>query len=326
MSELGAQRPVTAYVAPMRAGRLLDGPLAAAHFVSLIEFERGVSGAGGALGADVWRTAHATLVTRRDAEEHANLLCSCSSAGLDAYVCLGTGPRRCCRMARRARRRRRHVLGAAAGCATADRRGRPSSRWRAFNNKALYANLQRETSAAATSCALDDPTLWKALDAHLVKSLQPLPIAPLAPSRLPDRGALEERLEAEIISGIRSHRAQLGAPVEIDPQLSYLLAPALGAYEAERVTGSAVGASEFQQAIKRYVPVGHTFKGFPHHFTSVHPPAVLDALLKAAPCSDILQCRGDHVKLAVRARVYPYPDDVCAVWVMLAVSYLPTAA
>ena len=74
------------------------------------------------------------------------------------------------------------------------------------------------------------------------------------------------------------------------------------------------------------MPVGHTFKGFPHHFTSVHPPAVLDALLKAAPCSDILQCRGDHVKLAVRARVYPYPDDVCAVWVMLAVSYLPTAA
>ena len=57
MSELGAQRPVTAYVAPMRAGRLLDGPLAAAHFVSLIEFERGVSGEGGALGADVWRTA-----------------------------------------------------------------------------------------------------------------------------------------------------------------------------------------------------------------------------------------------------------------------------
>ncbi len=333
MSELGAQRPVTAYVAPMRAGRLLDGPLAAAHFVSLIEFERGVSGEGGALGADVWRTAHATLVTRRgDAEEHANLLCSLLLGfGLDAYVCLGTDGRGA------------HVwVMTRAGPGddgvtfweplTGLRYGRSArplpfaTLCCAFNNKALYANLQRETSAAATSCALDDPTLWKALDAHLVKSLQPLPIAPLAPSRLPDRGALEERLEAEIISGIRTHRAQLGAPFEIDPQLSYLLAPALGSYEAERVTGSAVGASEFQQAIKRYVPVGHTFKGFPHHFTSVHPPAVLDALLKAAPCSDILQCRGDHVKLAVRARVYPYPDDVCAVWVMLAVSYLPTAA
>ena len=178
--------------------------------------------------------------------------------------------------------------------------------------------MQRETSAA-TSCALDDP-LRKGLDAHLVKSLQPLPIAPLAPSRLPDRGALEERLGAK--SSPRSAATAARRSLRDRSPLSYLLAPALGSYEAERVTGSAVGASEFQQAIKRYVPVGHTFKGFPHHFTSVHPPAVLDALLKAAPCSDILQCRGDHVKLAVRARVYPYPDDVCGL-VMLAVSYLP---
>ena len=194
----------------------------------------------------------------------------------------------------------------------------------AFNNEALYANLQARDLGGGDVVRPRRPAVEPSTPTS--SSLQPLPIAPLAPSRLPDRGALEERLEAEIISAIRSHRAQLGAPFEIDPQLSYLLAPALGSYEAERVTGSAVGASEFQQAIKRYVPVGHTFKGFPHHFTSVHPPAVLDALLKAAPCSDILQCRGDHVKLAVRARVYPYPDDVCAVWVMLAVSYLPTAA
>ena len=38
-------------------------------------------------------------------------------------------------------------------------------------------------------------------------------------------------------------------------------------------------------------------------------------------CNDILSCHGDQVRLAVRVKVYPYPEDVCAVWVMFAVKY-----
>ena len=38
-------------------------------------------------------------------------------------------------------------------------------------------------------------------------------------------------------------------------------------------------------------------------------------------CSDILSCRGDQVRLAVRVKLYPYPEDVCAVWIMFAVKY-----
>ena len=38
-------------------------------------------------------------------------------------------------------------------------------------------------------------------------------------------------------------------------------------------------------------------------------------------CSDILGCRGDQVRLAVRVKMYPYPEDVCAVWIMFAVKY-----
>lgn len=42
MSELGTQRPVTTFVGPLRADRLLDSPMAAAHFVSLITHTRQV--------------------------------------------------------------------------------------------------------------------------------------------------------------------------------------------------------------------------------------------------------------------------------------------
>jgi hypothetical protein len=46
----------------------------------------------------------------------------------------------------------------------------------------------------------------------------------------------------------------------MDEQFGYLLAPALSAYEWERVTGHAYGNEEFQQSIKQHIPVGHVFK------------------------------------------------------------------
>ncbi len=38
-------------------------------------------------------------------------------------------------------------------------------------------------------------------------------------------------------------------------------------------------------------------------------------------CNDIIGCRGDGVRLALRVRVWSYPEDTCAVWSMLAVTY-----
>ena len=44
-------------------------------------------------------------------------------------------------------------------------------------------------------------------------------------------------------------------------------------------------------------------------------------ICRSPVCHDILGCHGDQVRLAVRVRVYPYPEDICAVWVMFAVKY-----
>lgn len=55
-------------------------------------------------------------------------------------------------------------------------------------------------------------------------------------------------------------------PTQWDTNLSYLLGPALSSYELERQEGKSMGVEEFQEAIRRYVPEGHTFKGFPIQF------------------------------------------------------------
>ena len=140
---------------------------------------------------------------------------------------------------------------------------------------------------------------------------------------------------------------ELGLGTHWDDDLSYLLFPALTAYELERCTGLSVGNEEFQDAIHNVVPLGHTFKGFPIQLTFWNPKRVFSVCTKfstclrlpfpsltapspflfpCAPkrsqvCTDILSCRGDQVRMAVRTKLCDYPEGVCAVWIMFAVKY-----
>lgn len=45
------------------------------------------------------------------------------------------------------------------------------------------------------------------------------------------------------------------------------------------------------------------------------------ASLRSPFCEEIVCCRGDHVRLAVRVRVFAYPESACAVWIMFACKY-----
>ena len=44
-------------------------------------------------------------------------------------------------------------------------------------------------------------------------------------------------------------------------------------------------------------------------------------LYRSQICEEIICCRGDEVRLGVRVRIFPYPENVCAVWIMFAVKY-----
>eukprot|EP00002_Diphylleia_rotans_P038838 TRINITY_DN8878_c0_g1_i3.p2 TRINITY_DN8878_c0_g1~~TRINITY_DN8878_c0_g1_i3.p2 ORF type:complete len:104 (+),score=20.58 TRINITY_DN8878_c0_g1_i3:200-511(+) len=97
--------------------------------------------------------------------------------------------------------------------------------------------------------------------------------------------------------------------------------PALSGYELERITGISVGQEEFQQAIKLAVPEGHTVKAYPVQFTHTSAQRMMNALQIEKVPVDLLNTRGDQVRFGLRVRVFPYPDNICAVWVMIAVKY-----
>lgn len=78
---------------------------------------------------------------------------------------------------------------------------------------------------------------------------------------------------------------------------------------------------EFKSSIKHYVPEGHTFKAFPIQFNHLDVTKMSIALLKNWIGYEVLAAKGDMIKHALRVKVVAYPENICAVWVMIAVSY-----
>ncbi|XP_023185960.1 centrosomal protein of 76 kDa isoform X1 [Xiphophorus maculatus] len=343
--ENGVNRPVCSYVRVLRAGRLLENPRQAARFVSLLTHERApVVGGGGK--QEQWCTLMAFLCRGKgDCEDHATLLCSLLLGfGLDAYVCVGTkvnsGP---------------HTWVLTRGTdgsitfwesLTAHRylhrpidpdapplvpQPKPSSPYRTvgcvFNHQTLLANCQ--PSDAVELCVFDfqNQSRWKAMSEEALKSvcapgstasLPPLP--PLCAPSL-DPAEVSNHLELEMRFLVTEHRKDLDVATVWDDHLSYLLSSALSAYEMERCTGVSCGNEEFQDAVRRAVPDGHTFKGFPIHFLHRNARRAFATCLRSPFCEEIVCCRGDHVRLAVRVRVFVYPENACAVWMMFACKY-----
>ena len=214
LSELGTQRPVSAFVRPVRASRLIESPHQAAHFVSLLTHCRDRAAVGGPSVADVWRTTHSTLAARGgETEEHALLLCSLLLGfGLDAYVCIGTdgrGPHLWV-MTRAA------GVGGGVSCTfweslsgqtyelgsgySGGGGGHPYLTLACiFSHEAFYANTQPSCALDASfSLDLSDRSAWKAIDPALLATITPMPSAPLTPPTLADPGTVSASIELQL--------------------------------------------------------------------------------------------------------------------------------
>ncbi|XP_030639159.1 centrosomal protein of 76 kDa [Chanos chanos] len=343
--ENGINRPVCSYVRVLRAGRLLESPRQAARFVSLLALERAPTLGGGAKH-EQWCTMMAFLCRNKgDCEDHATLLCSLLLGfGLDAYVCVGT-------KAKGIPHAWVMTLGTDGSVTfweslTAHRylhqpinpddpplvpQPKPTHPYRTlgcvFNHRAFLANCQ--PSDAVELCVFDfgDGSRWKPMSEEALNSvcapgsITSLPPTPplCAPTLVPAEAS--NQLELELRYLVTEHRKDLGLATVWDDHLSYLLSAALAAYELERCTGMSCGNEEFQDAVRRAVPDGHTFKGFPIHFLHRNARRAFATCLRSAFCEEIVCCRGDHVRLAVRVRVFTYPESACAVWIMFACKY-----
>ncbi|CAG5134305.1 unnamed protein product [Candidula unifasciata] len=343
--ENGFKRPVSSFVKPLRAGRLLDTPRQAARFVALMHHEK-LQALGGGDKVEQWTSTHAFLCRNRgDCEDHAVLLCSLLLGfGLDAYVCVGTKVKGSVHT---------WVMTVSAdGLITfweslnghryvhepinpdappMSKLERPRYPYKTvgcvFNHQSFFANSQATDSVEVCHFDLQNEAHWKSMSRDAVLSvcgsgvcpLWPVP-PPLCPSTL-DAALVSSDLEQHLKVLVMEHRRDQGLTTSWDDHLSYVLTPALAAYETERITGITAGNEEFQDAVRLAIPEGQTFKGYPIQFTHRNARKAFTTCLRSPVCDEIINCRGDQVKLAVRVRVYPYPESACATWLMFACKY-----
>ncbi|CAH3025955.1 unnamed protein product [Porites evermanni] len=342
--ECGTNRPVCSFVCPLRAGRLLDSPRQAARFVSLLGYEHLPSVGGGKV--EMWSSLHAFLCKGKgDCEDHAVLLCSLLLGfGLNAYVCVGTKAKGAAHTwvmtispegevtfweSLTAHRYAHRPVNP--DDPPALKQSRPEHPYKTvgcvFNHQSFYANSQPADAVDMCLFELYNEARWKSMSEEAIRSVcgaKLLPRGPVFPPLYPpsvDSALVSNDMEYEMRSLVTDHRRDLGLITAWDDELSYILTPALAAYELEHCTGVSAGNEEFQQAIRRAIPDGHTFKGFPIQFVHRNARRAFATCLRSPVCEEIICCRGDHVRLAVRVRVFTYPESACAVWIMFAVRY-----
>ncbi|XP_052644309.1 centrosomal protein of 76 kDa isoform X3 [Harpia harpyja] len=344
--ENGVNRPVCSYIRPLRAGRLLDTPRQAARFVSVLGYERAPVIGGGGGKQEQWCTLLAFLCRNQgDCEDHANLLCSLLLGfGLEAFVCVGTKAKGV-----------PHTWVMTCGTdgtitfwesLTGHRyihrpinpddpplveQPKPLYPYRTigciFNHQKFFGNCQPSDAVEVCVFDLHDESKWKPMSGEAIKSVcspgttsSVPPFPPLCASTI-DAAVTSNEIELQLRILVSEHRKDLGLSTVWDDHLSYLLSPALAAYELERTTSLSAGNEEFQDAVRRAVPDGHTFKGFPIHFVYRNARRAFATCLRSPFCEEIICCRGDQVRLAVRVRVFAYPESACAVWIMFACKY-----
>ena len=357
----GAQAFACTFLAPARAGRTLDSPLQAARFVALLPDVEEVGGVGSE--DSVWNGPLSTLSVGggKEADKAILLASLLLGFGLDAYVCVGaragggggspmrpevvfvatrTGKRSVC-LWNPVTGERGQVDGKGGWVPLSGTPAAPlwvASIHCAFNGKSFLANVQPSDRVAACSWDLSDRSKWKAVSEQAIEVLPkppPVPLFPYAGDRMAQEREIESGLRGLIA---RYRREEHKRGTAWSDEFSYLLAPALAAYEADRCTGRSFGNAEFQQSIRRHIPVGYVFKAVPLQFNHRDPAAMMAALLGMGKPSqtetrnggdrtkksvvDLLGTTGDSIRFAVRARVFPYPEDVCATWVMIAVKYM----
>jgi len=342
--ENATHRLVCSFIRPLRAGRLLDTPRQAARFVSLLGFEKLPTMSGNR--TEMW-TSLASFVARKkgDVEDHAVLLCSLLLGfGMNAFVCIGTKAK----------------TNAHAWVLTIDVNNTvlfwesltgqryvhesinpndppavtPPNNAHAyrtigclFNHSSFYANAQPSDGVHVCSFDLYNEASWKKLNMDAIKSVCGMNVVPAASSvfhltpSTTDPILKSNQLENELRVLVYEHRTDMGLMTVWDDELSYLLTPALASYEFEQCHGVTIANDDFQHSIRRHVPDGHTFKGFPIQFIHTNTRRAFATCLRSSICEQIICCRGDQVKLAVRVRVFPYPEDTYAVWIMFAAKY-----
>ena len=317
--------------------------------MSVLGYEK-TSQVGGNSGSECWQSLFCTLAQNKgDVADHANLLCSLFIGfGLNAYVCCGTKSKQQPHAwvvvigannvvtfyesltGHKFIHNHPHVVTSSKELRN-DGGGGPLNPYVTlgcvYNNREFYANIQPSDKLSGCTFDLLNETKWKSMDRQVLDSVCGPDANPFWRNLPTLQGPsinteiIAETLEQDLMGLIADYRSSLSLDTIFDAGLAYILQPALATYELERTVGVSVGSDEFQNAIRQYIPDGETFKGCPMQLESANAKRAFTMCMASQSCEEIVKCRGDSVRLAVRIKVVAFPENALSIWLMLACKY-----
>ncbi|XP_013777512.1 centrosomal protein of 76 kDa-like isoform X2 [Limulus polyphemus] len=331
--------PVVCYVKPLRVGRLIESPQEALWFVSLFHQQKcPVVGKVGITSQEQWNNLFAFLVVQGGgSEDHAVFLCSLLLGfGLNAYVCIGTvgkevpyawvitfGRTDNITFWDVASATRYKHCSAQKDCSKTMKPKHPFKTVGCiFNHQSFFANCQPTDSIERCCFDLNDPSKWKSMSTDAIALISTtIPSWPTMLASTIDVSKASLDLEEQLKVLITEHRADKGLTTYWDENLCFILSSALSTCEIQGRSGVPAYHEDFQDAVHPLVPEGHTFKALPVHFCHRNAWKVFKETLRSALGEEIICCHGDKVRMAVRAHVYAYPENILSVWIMFSTKY-----
>jgi len=136
-----------------------------------------------------------------------------------------------------------------------------------------------------------------------------MPVQLRVPLQAPsiDAKQLSADLELELKVLIEQYREGIRLPTYWNDEISYLLAPALSAYEHERLygtssskEGNATALALFKQSVKRAVPEGASFRAYPAQCRFPNARRILRLMLADHAARVVAETRGSRVRFGLR--------------------------
>lgn len=330
--------PVTSLITVLKCSRVLDSPSEAFRFVSLMAYdvddERTRAGAGVTGDSpEAWAPPFVLLCRGKGTtSERAPLLCSLLLGfGLDAWVATGLDNKDTA--VTWVLTRTYHAQAdipvsitfwdLSTGMKWASTGSHPFKEVHAcYSHLRFVACLDQNPTLEHAEFDFGDERRWKEMSPIKLRLPTPVPYPPILPASRPR--VAEDDIEGALAGAIGRHRDALGLPTTWDQARGYLTGQHLWKCEMERLTGTALEDHSFAAAVRNSIPSGSTFSAFPVHFTHSSAGRMLSRMTQDYRIRQVLEQRGDDVRLTLRVKVFVYPEDVLSVWVMVSASCRPS--
>lgn len=197
-----------------------------------------------------------------------------------------------------------------------------------FNDKEFYANIQLSDQVTKTDFDLYNPSLWKGMGDIKIftpdKVQEYTRLELTGPISADQANLQEEEIELKVLAALGSQ--EVLPSLKVDESLSFFLAEILQTEELNTRLNGAINNTKpkfmLSDSLKSWLPKNYIFKGLPIEFRSSDCYKIVDTVLKYGGVGELLE-RGKHpsTRYGIRCKIFPYPEDRLAVWLMIACIY-----